>query len=146
MPPEDYTEPSAIYQHCCRVYATMMGRATRVQADGGSTEMVVYEGALTQLFVDLELSVPYYTSVMSKLKAMACVRQLRRGGGTSPSQWELLQEPTADRWFQMLASSAPKTPDKPDLNAQVMQVLSDMGKRVDRLEEALKLKGVPLPR
>jgi len=54
---------------------------------------LVYEGFLTRLFSDLQLATPYYTSVMQRLKKMGCVKQLSRGGGNSPSRWELIKDP-----------------------------------------------------
>ena len=94
----DVLEPSAMFQHCARVYGTMFSQASRVQADG-TTTMVVYEGFLTKLVKDeCNLPTPYYTAIRRKLLDMGCIRQLRRGGSSSPSQWELLREPTADLW------------------------------------------------
>jgi hypothetical protein len=60
----------------------------------------VYEGFLTRLFADHNLATPYYTTVMRRLKQMSCVRQLSRGGGNSPSKWEMLEEPTWEKFEQ----------------------------------------------
>jgi hypothetical protein len=54
---------------------------------------LVYEGYLTRLFNELDMATPYYTTVMRCLKAMNCVKQLSRGGGSSPSRWELINDP-----------------------------------------------------
>jgi hypothetical protein len=84
--------PPALYEHCCAVYRLMEGKASR------RDDMVVYEGFLTRDIMEppLHLSVPYYTSIRRELTRMGCIRQLRRGGGSAPSQWELLRAPTVD--------------------------------------------------
>jgi hypothetical protein len=57
--------------------------------------IIVWEGMLTKFVTaDMNLSVPYYTFMTRAMKKMGCIRQLRRGGGTSPSQWQLVREPT----------------------------------------------------
>lgn len=77
-----------------------MGEAQKATVDG-TTEIIVYEGKLTELITQkLYLSVPYYTSITRALKSMGCIRQLRRGGGSSPSQWELIREPTPELWAE----------------------------------------------
>jgi hypothetical protein len=120
----------------------MFDASNRVQADGETT-MVVYEGMFTKLVIeDLGLPTPYYTSVRRKLLDMGCIRQLRRGGGTAPSQWELLREPTADLWDAIPKAETPSS----GIDTQLLQMLSDHGRRIDRLEEAVGLAGVPLPR
>jgi len=90
----------SLFTHSCDVYQAMLEKATAVQLseeEGGGT-MIVYEGFLTQLFKELRLSVPYFTSVTQELKRMNCIRQLRRGGGQAPSQWELVRAPSEELW------------------------------------------------
>lgn len=96
------TPPGATYHHCKMVFEEM----NRLAKDHEENEvtMRVYEGFLTKLFEDLGLSVPYYSKCTTALKQMGCIRQLRRGGGNSPSQWELLKEPTE----QAYTTSVPK--------------------------------------
>lgn len=110
----------ALFRHCCTVYEAMNDLAE----DGlhGRT----YEGFLTHLFNDLDLSVPYYTMVMKKLKAMDCVRQLVRGGGSAPSQWLLLQEPTME-----LFNATPAAREM----AKMAQIPQDVNRRLSVLEE-----------
>jgi hypothetical protein len=95
-----------MFDHCSRVYAAMFDAATpeeigeitdaaRAQGKTLDTRMV-WEGHLTRVFNQLELSTPYYTSVMNHLKRMGCVEQLRRGGGTQTSKWQLHYEPTLE--------------------------------------------------
>lgn len=110
--------PPALFEHCQKVYAAMLREAkpldvigedkAEVRRDGDSVEIVadrkrimVYEGFLTQLITGkLNLSVPYYTSTRQNLIRMGCIRQLRRGGSTTPSQWELVYEPTLEAFMK----------------------------------------------
>lgn len=100
----------ALYHHAVRVYAAMSEKATMVHADGdSSTVMLVFEGFLTHLFEQLNLSVPYYTTVRQALLRMGCIRQLKRGGGNSPSQWELICEPTREAFGETGARKPRRT-------------------------------------
>jgi len=74
----------------------MKDKAKLVEYEG--SEVLVYEGFLTKLFTEVRLSTPYYTSVMNELMHMDCCRQLRRGGGSSPSTWLIVQAPTVTLW------------------------------------------------
>jgi hypothetical protein len=83
--------PPKPFEHCSAVFERMKKEAKATQIEG--QHALVYEGFLTRLFNDLQLATPYYTSVMQRLRKMGCVRQLSRGGGNSPSRWELIKEP-----------------------------------------------------
>ena len=96
----------ALYEHCSTVYDAMLERS-RTDSVEGEGEVKVYEGFSTKLFRELLLAVPYYTSVMDALQKMDCVRQIRRGGGSSPSVWIVLQPPTAELWDAMQAGTLP---------------------------------------
>lgn len=134
----------ALLGHCKAVYDTMFQRATRVFAEG--EPMVLYEGKLTELITkDCNLSMPYYTSVTKALVAMACARQLRRGGGNSLSQWELIQEPTLEL-FQSMPAQMQSTAQKPAGDDPVtLQIMQNHGQRINRIEQALGLDKIPLP-
>jgi hypothetical protein len=86
--------PPKLFEHCLSVFAAMKKEARPTKIEG--QHALVYEGFLTHLFSDLQLATPYYTSVMQRLRKMQCVRQLSRGGGNSPSRWELLRDPEWD--------------------------------------------------
>jgi hypothetical protein len=90
--------PPALFEHCVNVYKAMFEHAHAVTTDdlkGTVGDVIVYEGFLTKLITqELNLSVPYYTSIRKALIDMGCIRQLRRGGSTTESQWELVYEPT----------------------------------------------------
>jgi hypothetical protein len=84
--------PPKLFLHCSAVFEKMKTQSKPRQVEGGHA--LVYEGFLTKLICeDLGLATPYYTSVMHYLKQMGCVRQLARGGGPTPSLWELMHEP-----------------------------------------------------
>jgi len=112
----------ALYLHCETVYRAMQNLAKVERADGDSAiSMMVYTGFTTHLFEQLSLSVPYFTSVMSALKRMGCVRQLRRGGGNSPSQWELIREPSREAFLDYMPRRQRRT--RTDILEQQVQEL-----------------------
>jgi len=142
--PEKEYVPPAIFFHCVSVYERMLAQAKLVRAvevedeeeQSQEGDMVVYEGALTSLVTqELHLSVPYYTSVTRALKAMGCVKQLRRGGGQALSQWLLLREPTVELYQNMspqTVTAARRTPSKLD---QLAQRVSDHDDRLTAVED-----------
>jgi hypothetical protein len=88
----------AIYEHCCNTYKAMLQEATSIASTGGT--IIVYEGFFTALITQkLRLSVPYYGRIRDLLVDMGCVKQLKRGGGTAPSQWEIITEPTREAFL-----------------------------------------------
>lgn len=100
--------------------------------DTTASHIIVYEGFLTQLITGrLNLSVPYYTSVRKSLIRMGCVRQLRRGGGNSPSQWEMIYEPTLEAF---LKAQDPKVTKPSKEGAHNEQILS-LSNRIGELED-----------
>jgi hypothetical protein len=98
----------ALFTHCQNVYKKMLEVAVPESedpnwptgADGESpnppVEIMVYEGFISHLIRDLHLSTPNYTYCLRALKQMGCVRQLRRGGSTTPSRWQLISSPTEE--------------------------------------------------
>jgi hypothetical protein len=125
---EGATAVPQIYKHCENVYAAM--RKTAREVTEGKTRMVVWEGHLTRLIgTDLDLPTPYYTAIRGHLLAMGCVRQLRRGGGTATSQWELLKPPTPTLFDE--ANSKPR----PTQDGPAEQRVRDLLQRVAVLEK-----------
>jgi hypothetical protein len=56
------------------------------------TKVKVYEGFITHLIgEDVGLPNSTYTVVMNTLVNAGCIRQISRGGGQTPSQWELIR-------------------------------------------------------
>lgn len=96
--------PPALFDHCRRAYEELIkeGRCVRVSDEMGDyRDIIIWEGMFTNFIVNrLNLSTPYFTSIRRELIRMGCIRQLRRGGGSSPSQWELIREPGLDLFYQ----------------------------------------------
>jgi hypothetical protein len=105
----------------------------------GFVECLVYEGFMTKLFRDtLHLSVPYYTLVLRKLKAMDCIRQLRRGGSTTPSKWVLLKQPTIAEFMSKGVTYRSARP------GSLQQQIGDLAQRVANLETMVESLITPL--
>jgi hypothetical protein len=95
----------------------------------------IYTGHLTSLFQKLELAMPYYTTVMKGLKALNCVEQLRRGGGTSQSKWVLLEAPTEQAWVDYEDNKRGGV--KQGKVAMLEQQLAGLNSRIQAIEEYL---------
>lgn len=141
-PIEEQSAPPALFDHCVKTYQAMLREAqavvTMAPADGTDPQqgqIIVYEGFLTQLVTSkLNLSVPYYTSIRQKLIQMGCVRQLKRGGGTSPSQWELIYEPTLEKFN----AAQPKKTPKQTKESMLQEQVNNLSARVSELESTLE--------
>jgi hypothetical protein len=125
--------PPALYEHCSVVYAGMLQEAEARETENGI--IIVWKGMLTKFVTSqMNLSIPYYTHVTRALIRMGCIHQLRRGGGSSGSLWQLITEPTIDLWNA--------TAEKKMLVATkitvVNQQIADLTRRVGRLEQALE--------
>ena len=132
MSEQEMEAPVAVFRHAVTVYMEMAAQGTVIQAE--DSNMLVYEGKLVELVVDTcGLSVPYYTKVTQALKGMGCARQLRRGGGSSPSQWELIREPTPELWQAYLNSADPEDTTE----YAPMQTVRDLSTRIKRIEKAI---------
>lgn len=131
---QDVVAP-ALYEHSVNVFNAMREQAQVDQlTTGAAEEGLVYEGFLTKLITEeVGLSVPYYTSVMRHLRRMGCVTQLRRGGSSTPSRWQLLEEPTLDRFLSDQDRSSTKVQRKSRLD-RIEQRNNDMVSRVNDLE------------
>jgi hypothetical protein len=126
----------ALYDHAVRTYEAMLQHSERQTLDEGEVPeiVLVYEGFLTKLLKEeLQLAVPYYTSVTRALIAMGCVRQLRRGGGNSPSSWQLITAPTRERFETMKSRKRVKTDTERNID-NLVQRTRDLTKRVSTLE------------
>lgn len=100
---EDEVVPPALFNHCLAVYHGMREQATLGDVaplnDEDVEQGLVYQGFTTKLFSDIGLAVPYYSRVLKSLKRMGCIVQLRRGGSTTPSRWQLITEPTMEQFI-----------------------------------------------
>jgi hypothetical protein len=135
-------EPAApaLFRHCVSAYEAMLDAAERVHLDG-VTEGMVYQGHLTTLFLKgLNLSTPHYTHVTRALKAMGCIEQLRRGGSSGESQWQLLTEPTIEAFNEYNEKKTVKVVylTEEDISP-LKQQLHDMNRRLQALEGMLRI-------
>jgi hypothetical protein len=137
----------ALYDHCVTVFDEMFKEAVpeetaQLEKDGiaatarSDIEVVpsgymIWTGHLTQVFARLGMATPYYTSVMSALKKMGCVEQVKRGGGNSMSKWRLVRRPEEDFFH---AAEKLKLPTQGSQKALEQQV-RDMNKRLTELED-----------
>lgn len=128
----------ALYAHCVKAYGLMEFEAREAGLD--EEAKMVWEGHLTKLITgQLHLSTPYYTGIMRALRSMGCVQQLRRGGGSSESQWEVITPPTPERWAK-LGEKQGRLYTKPvSATEQSDQMIRDLQRRVSRLEQALEI-------
>jgi len=129
----------SLYQHCITIYDAM--KETAVVTEFEDSELLAYEGFLTKLFIREHMSVPYYTSVMQELQQMDCVRQLRRGGGSSPSLWAMIQRPTRALWDTRSSRPLVRTQRQAN-NDAAAQHMRDMQRQLDVLFE---FTGAPRP-
>jgi hypothetical protein len=158
-PNTDEKPTPVLFEHCVRVYYAMRDQATWIPRESEVMQSLctdhglptkdcevcrpdaaeeldhTYEGKLTKLFQELYLSAPLYTSVMNALKTMGCVVQTRRGGGSAPSRWVLLQEPNEETFRDIQIRKAPV---KGRVN-ELEQRMRDMNTRLLRVERAVGL-------
>jgi len=116
---------SALLGHCISVYQAMYDNSVPYL----DTPYRIWDGFSTHLVKRLNLSVPYYTKCFTALKVMDCVRQIRRGGSTTTSQWLLLRPPDVS----LFEAHVPAT--KQDMQGQQLR---DLRKRVQELEDFIK--------
>jgi len=121
----------ALFEQCLEVYEAMADQASMQQAYlDTEEEFLVYEGFLTRLITrDLHYSNPYYTKVTKRLKAMDCIRQVKRGGSTTPSRWALIKTPTIVD-FENVPSSVSRIPRS--RTEALEQQIRDLNVRLDR--------------
>lgn len=131
---EESTTLPALYYHCIDVYNAMVAGSEYKKLDDGS-EARLWTGMTTALITeDLRLSVPYYSSITRNLKRMGCIRLIRRGGGNSPSVWEVLHEPTEKLFLE--ARPITKTKRQSEI-AALQQQVKDLASRVTSHDDAL---------
>jgi hypothetical protein len=138
--PADFRHSEAVWERMYRE-ATVVPSSTE-----GEAPMLVYEGFLSRLITapenqgGLNLSNPYYSKCTTILTRMGCVRQLKRGGGSGTSQWQLLDKPKLEVYFDKVQKRGVGSGRKnktAQLEDQLMSVIS----RQNRLEELLVAQG-----
>jgi hypothetical protein len=143
---EGEAAPPTLFEHCVRTYRAMLEDATRIEVqpdeeDGpeirGKEYVIVYEGFFTALITQkLSYSSPYYSSIKNALIRMGCIRQLRRGGSSTPSQWELIWEPTYEAFAKQEDKDKKPNPSKAkDIEGQLRQQVNTLSQRVAALEK-----------
>lgn len=133
--PPDLTEEvmPALFEHCVNCYNAMTKEAETRTNEAGET-LTVWTGFFTSLIRDqLHLSTPYYTSIRQILVGMGCIRQLRRGGGTGESIWELIKMPTPELFIN---ASPPKRAAQTRRD-YIDDTFLAHGNRITRLEETI---------
>lgn len=143
MPPETVQDPDkrplpALWNYLTRVYSAMEDEAEDQRLADDSDEIgLVYEGHLTQLFQELGIPNPYYTSVTRALKAMQCIEQLRRGGGPSKSRWRLLAPPDEESFLAYESAGKTSVKHRGKLG-QIEQRLRDLTTRQLQVEDEFR--------
>jgi hypothetical protein len=134
------TTAPALFEHCKRVYDAMQEEATQVTEAG--VTLIVWEGFPTKLIMGkLRMSTPYYSYTLRALQAMGCMRQLRRGGSTTTSQWELIREPSVEAF----RDTNPKEPAAAEVRMDSLeQLVRDLIRRVERVELATGMNRHPI--
>lgn len=134
----DDTSIPVIFDHCVVVYKAMYDLAEQREAEDGSS-MLVYEGHLTHLLTSLNFSTPFYTGITRELKRMGCIRQLRRGGGNTPSQWLMITEPTREIYRN--APKAVYTANRSKRESQMRAIevsMRDLYRKYEEMQKALE--------
>jgi hypothetical protein len=135
---EEVTAVPALFFHVEKAYKLMLEQSEELMTDdfeGTVGTLVVYKGFITRLIThELSLSAPYYSKIMQALEGMGCVRQIRRGGNTAPSEWEMLTEPTESMFRTYIAT--PDAVSKPQGKIEMLQdQVNSLVRRVGTLEE-----------
>lgn len=124
----------ALYGHCVTAYRVMLSEGKSQEDDDGQ-EIIVWEGMTTALVAKkLNLSTPYFTNIFRNLQRMGCVRQIKRGGGSAPSMWELITEPTEE----LYKTRVPMRKKGKDRLSMQQEQISRLGQRLLVVERALE--------
>lgn len=135
--PDGFRKSPALLQYCEEVWTRMHSTAQPEVLGPNGEVFDVWEGFLTKLFTGLGLSTPYYSHVTKLLIAMDCARQLKRGGGSSPSKWVLIQAPSVDLYYSKREAIPSKFDGSTQDTAQQQQI-RDLNKRLSELERQVE--------
>lgn len=125
----------ALYGHCVTIYRMLHREAEDVDFEGDTVR--VFEGSTTNVFNRAHLSTPYYSHVMKRLQNMGCVRQIRRGGGSSMSRWLIITEPTPEAWAQ--AAEMSRVTARSGKVVQLEQKVRDLQRQFVEMKAVLDL-------
>ena len=136
--PDVDEELPALYNHCVRAFELMEQGSRESGID--EEAKLIWEGHLTKLIAgQMHLSTPYYTGITRALIGMGCIRQLRRGGGSSESQWEIVKAPTPELWRNLGGKKTRLYTQPVSTLEQTSRMVKDLQRRVSRLEQVLDL-------
>lgn len=136
-PPDHHEVRPAMWEHARTVYRAMEEEATPMD-DEKLGPCLVYEGFLTQLVRQVGLSTPYYSKVTRLLEGSRAAVQVRRGGGTAPSQWALFGEPTDEALQNFEAKdTGSNTLKRGGGKTSTQQQLNDMNRRLMAVEDTV---------
>src|SRR5262245_1022689 len=130
MTTEDLQVPK-MYEHVLGVYESMLRHAQEQDfgtVDHNGHDDILWDGFTTALFRNLEIPVPYYGKVFKYLTELGCMIQIRRGGGTASSRWQVcpVTPPQAEQFMQRFPAST-VTRFQPVVELQTMrQQLDDV--------------------
>lgn len=128
----------ALWKHSNTVHARLLAESVEVEGVGH-----VWKGYLTKVFHELGISTPYYTHVTQALKQCDALRQLRRGGGRTESEWLILGMPDRELFDwklngQRLNAQGTRVVTKEKIVQQSIDSLTntmlELRHRVERLE------------
>lgn len=128
----------ALYQHCLTVWEGLKERAEPHPED---PDILIYTGYTTHLFDELGLSSPYYTKIMNMMKAMDCLRQISRGGGTAQSEWALIREPTTELYQEALNKEGEVAGKSSAKTTMLQQQINDLRDRISTIEDLIDEMG-----
>lgn len=93
------TRVPALFEHVSTFYLAMEQESKTDTVNETGQKALIYEGYLTHLFKEQHLSMPYYSKITQKLKAMGCIEALRRGGSSAKSKWILHYPPDLEKFL-----------------------------------------------
>lgn len=136
LAPEVGGAPASIFQHTLDVYDLMDEAATECPTPEGPRR--VWEGHMTKLVTGqpLNLPIPYYTDITRVLRETRSAYQIKRGGGSAPSRWVLLQRPTLEVFTAWETSSGSRR--RTSKVALLEQRIDDLVGRIGALEDAFQ--------
>jgi len=135
------TDPAAAipapYRHALDLYR-LLDAGAEIQTIEGMPRKI-WTGHMTKMVTQtLGLSLPYYTKILTLLKAAGSIQQLQRGAVTTPSVWLLLQQPTIELFDAVALQGPLQTTAR--LRGQVQdQRVKDVNTRVNELEDRVAL-------
>lgn len=126
--------PPSLYYNATSMYDKMFESAI-VENNGA----VVYTGFLTELVTkQLNLSIPNFTHCRKILMQMGCIRQIKRGGGSGRSIWELIKAPTEEAFWKVKGENPSERQVRVDGRKARDIQFAALKKRVDNLERILE--------